>query len=375
MSEELENNPQNESFDPDGTRKVKPYQSSSEPIDPDGTKKVKAYKADDTQPRKAVPMQTAQPIHEEPKPEKKPSRGRSILTGILGFILLLGLGGFGGYNSAIAVRKNAEESIMTTQLSEQFSFALVDIEFGRYENARQRLEYIIQRDPNFPGAQEKLTEVLVLSNVPTPTVAPTLTATPDISGVENAYARAQELFRAQDWNGALTALDTVRKLDPGYKAASVDGMYYYALRNQGYNLITKEGNLEGGIYYLTLAERFGPLDNNAKGIRDAARTYMTGASFWDLDWEQARSYFEQVAVGWPSLWDGTMTAGQRYYTATLRLAEEVYTLGDYCYAYELYAQADTLGGIDDQSRANFDNANSICNPVSEAPAEEPTPIP
>lgn len=374
MSEEFENTSPNESFDPDGTRKVKPYKMN-ESADPDGTKKVKAYKADDTQPRKVVPAQDPQPVNEEPKPEKKPSRWRSILTGVLGFILLLGLGGFGGYNSAVAARKNAETAIMSTQLSEQFSFALVDIEFGRYENARQRLEYIIQRDPNFPGAREKLTEVLVLSNIPTPTAAPTATATPDFSGAENAFARAQELIRAQDWNGALTALDTIRKLDPGYKTAQVDGMYYFALRNQGYNFITNEGNLEGGIYYLTLAERFGPLDNNAKGIRDAARTYMTGASFWDLDWEQARNYFEQVAVGWPSLWDGTMTAGQRYYTATVRLAEEVYNLGDYCYAYELYTQADGLGGLDAQSYGNLENANNICNPAPEAPAEAPTAAP
>ncbi len=48
-------------------------------------------------------------------------------------------------------------------------------------------------------------------------------------------------------------------------------MYYFALRNYGHDLITKQGNLEGGIYYLTLAERFGPLDNTAIGLREGAR--------------------------------------------------------------------------------------------------------
>ncbi len=378
MSEELDSTQPNEAADLDSTKKIKAYKSGSESNDLDGTKKVKAYKADDTQPRKPVQLQEQedpQPVNEEPKPEKKPSRWRSILTGVLGFILLIGLGGFGGYNSALSARKSAAQSIMTTQLTEQFSFALVDIQFGRYENARQRLEYIIERDPNFPGAREKLTEVLVLSNIPTPTAAPTATATPDVSGVENAFARAQELIRAQDWNGALTALDTVRKLDPGYKTAQVDGMYYFALRNQGYNLITNEGNLEGGIYYLTLAERFGPLDNNARGIRDAARTYMVGASFWELDWEQAANTFEQVAIGWPSLWDGTMTAGQRYYTASLRFAEELYTNGAYCEAYDQYAKAASLGALDDKSAANQQEAFNICNPAPEAPAESPTAAP
>lgn len=354
----------------------------NEPADLDGTQKVKRYKADDTQPRKPVQKPEQQPVNEEPQLVKKTPRWRSILISILGFILLIGLGGFGGYNSALGARKNAEQSIMTTQLSEQFSFALVDMEFGRYENARQRLEYIIQRDPSFPGVQEKLTEVLVLSNIPTPTAAPTATATPDFSGAENAFARAQELIRAQDWNGALTALDTVRKFDPGYKTAQIDGMYYFALRNRGYELIVSEGNLEGGIYYLTLAERFGPLDNNARGVRDGARNYMVGASFWELDWEEASNYFEQVAVGWPSLWDGTMTAGQRYYIASLRFADDLYFRKDYCEAYDQYSKAAGLGGLDGQSTSNQQESYNICYPAPppveapvEAPTEAPTEIP
>ncbi|NJN79354.1 MAG: hypothetical protein HC797_02155 [Anaerolineales bacterium] len=163
------------------------------------------------------------------------------------------------------------------------------------------MEFIIAKNPNFPGAQEKLTEVLVLSTIPTPAPTITPTATPDFSGAESAFARAQELIRLQDWAGALAALDTIRKLDPTYKTAQVDGMYYFALRNQGHNLITSQGNLEGGIYFLTLAERFGPLDNTANGLREGARAYITGATFWELDWEQAVFYFSQVAGGWPSL--------------------------------------------------------------------------
>ncbi|MBK7449702.1 MAG: hypothetical protein IPJ47_09835 [Anaerolineales bacterium] len=326
------------------------------------TQSTKPYKEGDTQPLKV----------------KKPSRWRSLLMGVLGFILLIGLGAFGGYNSGVNARKNAEQAILATQLSEQFSFALVDIQFGRYENARQRLEYIIQRDPGFPGAQDKLTEVLVLSSIPTPTAAPTATATPDFSGAENAFARAQELIRAQDWNGALTALDTIRKLDPGYKSAQVDGMYYFALRNKGHDLILKEGNLEGGIYYLTLAERFGPLDSTASGLRDGARAYMVGASFWELDWGQAEDNFETVAAGWPSMWDGTMTAGQRYFVASVRLADQMFTDQDYCSAYEQYLKAFAYGILDDTANANSAQANSICNPVEEVPAEgsvEATPTP
>ena len=50
---------------------------------------------------------------------------------------------------------------MLQQLGEQYQFALVDIQFGRYDNAKQRLEFIIENDPTFPGAQDTLTQVLV----------------------------------------------------------------------------------------------------------------------------------------------------------------------------------------------------------------------
>ena len=43
----------------------------------------------------------------------------------------------------------------------QFQYALVDIQFQHYANAQQRLEFIIKKDPTFPGAQQKLTEVKI----------------------------------------------------------------------------------------------------------------------------------------------------------------------------------------------------------------------
>ena len=317
------------------------------------TQPIQPVKEDDTQPLKPV----------------KPSRWRSILISIVGFLLLVGLGAFSGYTSGIGVRTSAEDAILSQQLSEQYTLAIVDIESGRFEVAKQRLEYIIAHDPNFGGAQQRLTEVLVMSSMPTATIAPTLTATPDFSGAENAFTRAQQLIQAQDWPGAITALDSIRKLDATYKTAQVDGMYYFALRNQGHDLITKQGNLEGGIYYLTLAERFGPLDNTSIGLRDGARAYITGASFWELDWAQAVTYFEQVGAGWPSMWDGSMTASQRYFIALTSYGNELYGKQDYCEAYDVFQMASSVGTLDGTSANNAANATSQCYPPTEVYVE------
>jgi len=301
------------------------------------------------------------------KEQKKAGRGRRFLFNALGLIIILALSGLGAYRSGIATRQANAKAEDAQHVGEQFQLALVDIQFGKYENAKQRLEYIIALDPSFPGAQQKLTEVLVLMNVPTPTATVPPTTTPDSSGAQQAFAQAQQLMNAQDWPSALAQLDTLRKLDANYQASQVDGMYFFALRNYGYNLITQNGNLEGGIYQFTLAERFGTLDNTAVGLREGARYYLLGASFWDLDWEQAVYYFTQVAGGWPSLWDGTMTASDRFRIASMRYGDQLLVQERFCDAYTQYDNAQKAGQLDDTADDGFAEATRRCYPATVTP--------
>lgn len=293
---------------------------------------------------------------------KKRWRGRTFLFTALGLIVIFSLAILAGYGSGISVRKTNESSVITQQLGKQFEYALVDIEFKRYANAKQRLEFIISHDPTYPGAQEKLTQVLVLSNEPTltPTVAPT--NTPDFSGAEQAFLQAQQLINAQDWPGAIGILDEIRKKDSTYKTSLVDGMYYFALRNYGYDLVTKHGNLEGGIYQFTLAERFGPLDRDSNALREGARYYLIGASFWELDWGQALFYFQQVYAGYPGLWDGTSTASERFYMASMRYGDQLVEEGQYCDAVTNYQNAQAIGALDAQAQEGFERAYLECFP-------------
>jgi len=86
---------------------------------------------------------------------------------------------------------------------------------------------------------------------------------------------------------ALTELDQLRKKDPSFNASQVDGMYYTRSATTAWNLITKQGNLEGGVYELDLASRFAPLDHDAKSLYDGAELYIDAASFWQVDWATA----------------------------------------------------------------------------------------
>lgn len=303
----------------------------------------------------------------QPIKVKKPSRLGANLFSVVGLLVLLGLSIFGGYTVAIGDRQQAASQVKNQLSSEQYAFALVDIQFGRFEAAKQRLDFIINNDPNYPGALQKLTEVMVAMSVPTPTSTPLPTSTPNPTGAEGIFNQAKQLVAASDWANALVAIDEVRKADPGYKTGQVDGMYYYVLRNYGYDLITRQGNLEGGIYELTLAERFAPLDNTSKGLREGARLYIIAASFWEVNWEQAVFYLGQAASGWPSLWDGTMTAANRYYIASMRYGDQLVKQSKYCEAVKQYENATTIGELDAEAAKNYNQAFNTCYPPTEVP--------
>lgn len=277
-------------------------------------------------------------------------------------MLALGIGG--GIQIGIGDRQSTEASLRTKQLTEQFQYALVDEQFGRYDTAQQRLQYIIQQDPSFPGAPAELAKILVQMTIPTATPTPTITPTPDTRGEQAMFATAQQLIATGDWANAITQLDQLRKEDPNYNTAQVDGMYYFVLRNYGVNLIQQQGNLEGGVYELTLAERFAPLDNTANALREGARAYIQAASFFGVDWKSAVAYFAQVASGWPSLWDGTMTANQRYQQALMRYGDQLWAGKDACGAYQQYQTAAGLGNLDQTAAKNSNQAYQVCYPAT-----------
>lgn len=303
---------------------------------------------------------------------KKTPRWRSILTSVVGVLALLGLALFGGYSSGVAERRSAQRAIISSQLLEQYQFALVDEQFGRYEAARQRLEFIIQNDPSFPGAQDELAKVMVLSSIPTPSPTPSPTPTPDMRGVQALYETTQQLIAAGDWANALTALGQLRKQDPNFNTAQVDGMYYFALRNYGVTLIQNQGDLEGGIYQLTLAERFAPLDSTANGLREGARAYIQAVSYFGVNWTTAVDLFRSVASGWPGLTDGNMTASQRFRIALLRHGDDLWARGQACDANEAYNEAKIYGELDAASAKNANQAYQECFPATEEPTAEPT---
>ncbi|RPH55295.1 MAG: hypothetical protein EHM81_14880 [Chloroflexi bacterium] len=341
----------------------------------------------DTQPIKLSDTQPSASSIGDTQPRKVKPKGFQLWIVLLVIVGAIALGAFGGYNSGIGARVSAQKTNVAQSLSEQLALAQQDFEAGFYANARGRLEYILKQDPSFPGAAEKLTDVMVkmaITPSPTPTLVPTLTPTPDLRSQEAIFAQAQQHLQNKDWANALAVLDALRKADSTYKTAQVDSMYYTALRNRGVDQIMGTGasqqtNLEGGIYDLTLAERFGPLDGLSDGLRNFARLYIIGASFWDLDWAQAKDYFAQVYQFTPNLRDASgVTATERYRYTLLKygdLQTNANKLDNRCAALDTWQQAANISPLDAEYVKKFNELNYECNPPTEVPTVEPTPTP
>jgi tetratricopeptide (TPR) repeat protein len=277
-------------------------------------------------------------------PDSKPrGRHRWILWAFLGvFLLALIAGGstYAGYNSAIDQRTNYESTLVAGEAVNQYVLAQQDIALGNYDRARQRLEYLIKIDPNYPDASDQLAFVLTQQRItatPTLVPTPTLTPTPDYRGRDDLFAEAQNLLIARDWNGAIDTLLRLRKNFPDFMAVKVDDMLFVALRNRGIDKIAQLHDLEGGNYDLTLAEQFGPIDAEARNWRDWAELYIRGASFWGVDWGQTVSYFSQIASAAPNLSDiSGWTASNRYLDALLGYGDWLATKGQWCDAQTQY---------------------------------------
>lgn len=273
-------------------------------------------------------------------------KSRKSVWVILGLVIVLigaALGYYFGSNAAMANRSDEKEKVVINIATTQYQLGVRELEEGKLENARKRFEYVIQLIPNFPGAQEKLTEVLFAqANVSTPTSIPlpTLTPTVDTRGEEELFSQVQAFVQNQDWDNVIVTLDALRMLDIQYRAVDVDGFYYLALRNRGVRRILQEGNLEPGLYDLALAERFGPLDDEANNYRTWARFYISGASFWGVDWARVVASFAEIYPSLPNMIDSSgMTAQERYRVGLIKWGDQLALQEEWCAAYEKYELA------------------------------------
>lgn len=240
--------------------------------------------------------QDTQPVSPSRSNRKRSTRWMWFAAPAL-ILLMLVVSILTGYYQGLAEREVTAAENAAQVARDQFDKGVEDLLAGNYELAQQRFEYVLSLDPEFEGASDFLNQALMAMNQPTatpsPAASPTPTETPDFSSFEGMFTSAQAAFAREDWGTALEIMIRLRGEEPEYRLAEVNQMMDVALRNRGMQKLFA-GDLEQGIYDLTLSERFSPLDSQAASWRRSASFYVFANSFFGLDWALATEYFGQI---------------------------------------------------------------------------------
>ncbi len=321
------------------------------------------------------------------KTEKK-KHGLWVWIGIIGMIVIGAIGTGVGYKMAINLRNSEELNQRLVKATTQFEIALNDEKSGNLDLARQRFEYILGIYPTYPGLEEKLKDVMLaiaLTKGPqqlttpapneTPSVSATIVPTKDTRNLNVLLNQAQAQLDGKDWPGLLATVLNMRNIDPFYEAFKVDGMYYMALRNEGIEKV-KEGSLEVGIYYFSLAEQMAPIDGadfsgaSAESYRIWARMYTNAGSYWKINMQQAAVLYSELYPLVPNLVDSSgITVRSRYAGALDGYGDYLQQTYMWCDAVPQYEAS--MGIVNSESvNTKLTQARELC---SNPPPGTPTP--
>lgn len=316
-------------------------------------------------------MERTQPVRPRPRSP------RVLLLIPVVLLVVVAVAAVTGYQSGVEQAQTERAQRISQANLEQFNLGVEDLLAGRYAIARQRFEYILSLDPNYPGAADLLASAMQALNVPTST--PSLTPVPatpsptlDVSSLDGLFGQAQAAFSQSDWSGALRALLAMRATDASYRLSEVNTLMAAALRNRGLEKIL-QGFLEPGIYDLALAERFGPLDSQALSWRYTAEFYLNANSYIGLDWPQAATYFAQLCAS------GTWDSCAKYALSAMRYGDLLVT-PDPCGAVVQYDASlrtffDAVLAPTATQAANFCLTATASTPTLTPTGVTPTPTP
>jgi tetratricopeptide (TPR) repeat protein len=318
-------------------------------------------------PAVSTPIDPTEPT--QPTGATKPrSVWRVLRWFLLLFVAAIVLAAAVGYSSGQRQRLALLASTQERAADEQFQRGTEDLAAGNYELARQRFEYVIRLDPGYPNAAQRLAEALVGLDEPLTTPVPQASPTPNLAPVEELFTQALAAHLNGDWDTTIETLLALRAKDATYRAVEVDGMMYSALRNRGLKRIKSEGLLEEGLYDLSLAERFAPLDSEAEEYRGWARLYELANSFIGVNWAEATYYFGQVYLAAPYI---TNDVYLKYAIASSSYGDELVKADDPCQAEELYAQS-LLAWENPDLEPTATQAHDLCEEANAPPPATPT---
>lgn len=282
---------------------------------------------------------------------------------------------WGGVRAGQDARGARATETAVAEMEVQFERGLADLEAGNYELAAQRFVWVIERDPTYPDAAERLAEARRSMSGGGPAVEATGIPTSEADTNEERLAEARELYDEGQWEAAIDRLEMLRAQAPGFHTAEVEDMLHESLKALGLRHIRTGERLEEGIILLDQAALIKPLDDVSEGERLIANLYVTGQSYWGLNWPIVIQNFSEIYAVAPNYRD----VQTRLWDAYVTYADQLWLAGTPCDSVSLYQSAarirNTLDVADKIEGSNDACLNPTATPTMTLLPGEPTPPP
>lgn len=301
-----------------------------------------------------------------PPERKRHSIRRTLSTGaiLLGtlvcvVIAAISVSALGGYVAGQRERSTQATQTAVAEIDVQYGLGLADMEAGKYGPAANRFRWILERNPNYPGAAERLAEAeqRMVQAEPTASILPPSTS----QDPETLFAEAKGYYARQDWPGAIRRLQELQALDEQFRVVEVKEMLYVSLTTLGLSYVRGD-RIEEGLFLLEQAEEIRPLDDQAAGERYLATLYSTGQTYWNLNWPVVIANFEAIYELAPNYRD----ISDRLWEAYIKYGDQLARQGAQCDAAFQYEAALALRD-DSIVRDKHREAGTAC--------ANPTPLP
>jgi hypothetical protein len=294
--------------------------------------------------------------------------GLAVLIAIYGTIF------FVAWDRGQVQRAQDEQTALDSELEKQMNLAGEESATGNDDLALRRLEWILERDPNYPGVS--LLMERVLSNLdkpatPTPMLRETghaaVTGTPSTGpGPAEAFATLEQIMDREEWEQAITAITAFQTQYPDYQRQRTDSLLYDAYVNLG-QLLVMGDQVELGLFYFDQAEKLGDLPIEAEDQRTWADLYLLGISYYGVDWGTAIFYFRGLCAAAPFYHDACV----KLHEVLIAYADQYALNLDYCPAEALYSEANQLSS-DKALIEKVQAARDQCLEATPTPTVSPT---
>ena len=291
-----------------------------------------------------------------------------VLMGVAILIIFYGLVGLYAWRQGVQERTDTLAAEHTADLARQLELAQVDIDAGRYELAIRRTDYILADDPSNLEAAALQNEAnqlwaILLTPSPTvtptplpPTVTPTPSATPiptiDPSNLGRELDDIQINVDNQEWETAVSKLETFRQSYPDYEPLRTAQMLYDSYVGLGLRFTRSDkGQIERGLVYLAQAETLGTLSEEVAGEVFWAEQYLEGIVYDGINWDAYLSYFRPMCQFAPLFQNscGKLAKG------LVAKGSQLTSVLDWCPAVDVYVEVQPyLRYLDEDDPIRFD---------------------